>query len=276
MINRLPTSVLYFKSSHELHFHKPPDYSLLRVFGCLVYASVHSADKYAPRAVEGVFLGYPTGKKGYKILNLLTKQIFFSRHVIFHETSFPFLTQSSVNSFFDPHNAISWIDTLDDNSVPDFSDTLIFSSDTSPTDSPLFLNFVIPTDFAPNTTPKTTVPHTMKLDPSSILQSHNTPSHVLHFFDSQSDSLPLNLSPHVVPRLSTRIKTRPVWWQDYVNGKSTSLVSSVGDSQVSNHVSSPTKYSLHHYLSYDSLDPALQNFIANLSSIKEPSFFFRL
>lgn len=51
-------------------FHKSPGYSFLRVFGCLFYASTHSNDKFQPRAIKGVFVCYPMGQKGYKILYL--------------------------------------------------------------------------------------------------------------------------------------------------------------------------------------------------------------
>jgi hypothetical protein len=37
-------------------------------------------------------LGYPQGVKGYRLLDLDTRQIFVSRDVIFYENSFPFHT----------------------------------------------------------------------------------------------------------------------------------------------------------------------------------------
>ena len=43
-------------------------------------------------SVPSVFLGYPFGVKGYKLLNLFTKKIFISKDVIFHETLFPFVS----------------------------------------------------------------------------------------------------------------------------------------------------------------------------------------
>ncbi|XP_074363225.1 uncharacterized protein LOC141703653 [Apium graveolens] len=92
LINRTPTPVLKGLTPYEVLFHKKPDYSNLRVFGCLCYATVvpQSADKFAPRCVKGVFLGYPYAKKDYKILNLNTKQVCISRDVQFVENQFPF------------------------------------------------------------------------------------------------------------------------------------------------------------------------------------------
>lgn len=37
-----------------------------------------------------IYLGYLYGKKGYKLLNIQTRKLFFSRNVIFHETICPF------------------------------------------------------------------------------------------------------------------------------------------------------------------------------------------
>ncbi|KAK3018877.1 hypothetical protein RJ639_004442 [Escallonia herrerae] len=49
-------------------------------------------DKFAPRSRHCVFLGYPPGKKGWRVYDLETNQVFFSRDVKFEETVFPFTT----------------------------------------------------------------------------------------------------------------------------------------------------------------------------------------
>jgi len=42
---------------------------------------IRNHDKFAPRGIPCLFLGYPSHQKGYKLMNLLTKQYFVSRDV---------------------------------------------------------------------------------------------------------------------------------------------------------------------------------------------------
>ena len=67
----------------------------------VIYAqNTHVVHKFDARAHPGIFIGYPSNHKGYKILDIKTKKIYVSRDVIFHEDLFPFQDALSVQSDF--------------------------------------------------------------------------------------------------------------------------------------------------------------------------------
>ena len=88
------------KISFEKLYGKLPSYDHLRVFDCLCFGFtlVHNRSKFDPRAIPCVFLGHPFRVKGYKLLNLVSKRIFVSRDVSFHETIFPFISSTYSSS----------------------------------------------------------------------------------------------------------------------------------------------------------------------------------
>lgn len=84
--------MLHGKTPYEMLHGQAPLYSHLKVFGCLCYA--HNLgkknDKFASRSRKCVFVGYPNGKKGWKLFDLDTQRHFVSHDVDFFETEFPF------------------------------------------------------------------------------------------------------------------------------------------------------------------------------------------
>jgi len=93
LINRMPTKLLKGKMPYEMLHDTPPSYNHLKVFGCLGFMTTakQGRDKFQPRAKACVFMGYPFGQKGYKVMDLETNKFHVSRDVIFHERVFPFL-----------------------------------------------------------------------------------------------------------------------------------------------------------------------------------------
>ncbi|KAE8665148.1 hypothetical protein F3Y22_tig00112673pilonHSYRG00140 [Hibiscus syriacus] len=60
----LPSAVLNWKSLYEMFHLKPPSLLHLKVFGCLGYATqTKPRDKFVPRAIPSVFMGYSDTQK---------------------------------------------------------------------------------------------------------------------------------------------------------------------------------------------------------------------
>lgn len=91
LINRLPSSVLSGKSPFELVYGQKPKLSHLRCFGCLCFSSIlNNSDKFSSKSEKCVLIGFSTTKKAYKVYNLESKLISYTRYVQFYETIFPF------------------------------------------------------------------------------------------------------------------------------------------------------------------------------------------
>ena len=84
IINRSPCSAINFLTPMHIWSGRKPGLAHLRPFGCIAYIHVNQG-KLNPRALKGVFLGYPEGVKGYKVWLINEKKSVISRNVIFHE-----------------------------------------------------------------------------------------------------------------------------------------------------------------------------------------------
>jgi len=96
----MSTLVLQNKSPFECLFRRRPNYNFLRTFGCLCFPFLrpYHAHKLDFRSFPCVFLGYSSSHLGYRCLDLESLRIYFSRHVRFHETVFPFEKFEQVTS----------------------------------------------------------------------------------------------------------------------------------------------------------------------------------
>ncbi|KAH9660266.1 hypothetical protein KPL70_024153 [Citrus sinensis] len=86
LVNLIPSTAINFKTPFEIWYGKPADYGNLKAFGCPAYVHI-SQGKLAPRALKGVFIGYPEGVKGFKVwcTDLNPPRCIVSRDIVFNE-----------------------------------------------------------------------------------------------------------------------------------------------------------------------------------------------
>lgn len=92
LINRTPSKLLEGKTPYECLYGKRLEYNNIKLFGCLSFA--HQArrdkDKFGARSRKCIFVGYPFGKKSWKLFDMDKSELFVSRDVVFDETVFPY------------------------------------------------------------------------------------------------------------------------------------------------------------------------------------------
>uniref|UniRef100_A0A2N9HUB6 Integrase catalytic domain-containing protein n=1 Tax=Fagus sylvatica TaxID=28930 RepID=A0A2N9HUB6_FAGSY len=110
-INRCPSPVIQNTTPYERLFGIAPNYSLLKVFGCVYFVLLqpHERTKLQPRSQLCCFLGYGLEEKGYRCYDPVTKRLRVSRHVVFWEHKMFY----SLPSFF-AGNSDSQADPLPD------------------------------------------------------------------------------------------------------------------------------------------------------------------
>ena len=91
LINRLPSAYHENTIPYEMIFNKYPDYSFLKVFGCMCFPHLRPFNKH--NLISGpvlvLFCGIHLIIKDINVL-IQRARFFLSRDVIFNESSFPF------------------------------------------------------------------------------------------------------------------------------------------------------------------------------------------
>jgi transposase InsO family protein len=87
LVNISPSSVLDDKTPQEVWTGKKPSLTHLKVFGCEAYVHVpkENMSKLDKKTEKCIFIGYKYGLKGYKLWNLETKKVLYSRDLVFRE-----------------------------------------------------------------------------------------------------------------------------------------------------------------------------------------------
>jgi hypothetical protein len=86
--NRIYVRVHKKKTYYELMHGHTPKVSHFHVFGCkcFILKKQKKLDKYEARSVDGIFFGYSSHSRAYRVLNLETNQIVETCEVSFNET----------------------------------------------------------------------------------------------------------------------------------------------------------------------------------------------
>jgi hypothetical protein len=86
--NRIYLRVHKKKTCYELMNGRTPKVSHFHVFGCMCFILMKGKklDKFEARSVDGIFFGYASHSRPYRVLNLETNQIVETCEVTFDET----------------------------------------------------------------------------------------------------------------------------------------------------------------------------------------------
>ncbi|KAI5334921.1 hypothetical protein L3X38_025054 [Prunus dulcis] len=87
LLNRCPTKALNNITPFEAYSGRKPGIAHLKVFGflCYVHVPTELRHKLEPKSTKGVFVGYATCEKGYRVFDPVSNKLLLSRDVTFDE-----------------------------------------------------------------------------------------------------------------------------------------------------------------------------------------------
>ncbi|CAL8990056.1 unnamed protein product [Prunus brigantina] len=87
LLNRCPTKALRDKTPFEAYSTRKPGVAHLKVFGsvCFVHKPEENRQKLDAKSTRGVFVGYATCEKGYRVFDPVARKLILSRDVVFDE-----------------------------------------------------------------------------------------------------------------------------------------------------------------------------------------------
>ncbi|GJR64379.1 putative RNA-directed DNA polymerase [Tanacetum coccineum] len=251
VINRLPSKVIKNKTPFELLMNQKPDYEFLRVFGCLAYFTNTNTkgDKFEERGKPGVFLGYLTGTKGYKILDLETRKIIVSRNVNFYEQKFPFKNIEEINK--------------------DCVEEPIICHDCDCHDEPILAQNKEQNPMEQDQQ----MDHDQTNEPSGPHETHDgdETGQINDEGQPNNDEIETNEGGEAQAETRpTRPKTQPSRFKDFVVQVPPSLKH---PTSTSNQVTSTVRYPISNFVSYDKFSTNHKAFLAAITNNEEPKCF---
>ncbi|GKE21037.1 RmlC-like cupins superfamily protein [Tanacetum coccineum] len=245
IINRLPSKTTNNKSPYEIVYKIPPDLTNLRVLGRRAYVHNHTPDKFAPRSIPAIFVGYPSTQKGYILYDPNTHKVITSRHVDFDETEFPFSYNSQNSNNTTSPSPFS----ADPTTIPTFPNTLLNPTIEHQT-----------TDTTPNATPTHTESQEQPTSPTTSSTFIPTPTNPTSITEPSNSSPTPPLIPTPPPiRTSTRTKQIPNKLTAYQYSLPKSLIHNIH------------KHHFQNYINYNNITSHTnRHFIHNLNTSYEP------